>query len=404
MRVLFSNLAGSGHFHPLVPTARALQQAGHEVAFATPEESHEAVKASGFQVFAAGIGFQELLSQRMGLSPEQMLARQVEMANLSPEQRMGAMGAMVGMFVEGFTTPRLPQMVAVCEQWRPQLIVRESMECSAVLVGEKLGIPQASIQVGGMLMDAGNPKLFAQHMDGVRESFGLKADPELKQLYPHLHLSFMPRSYFAQPLPPTTRYLRADVFDKSGSEGLPDWVSKLGGRPIIYATLGTAFNKLSNHLRTIADGLENEDVELIITVGRDVDPAVLGPRPANVHVERYIPQSMLLPRCAVAILHGGYSSVMSALYAGVPSLILPLGADQPINAEASQRIGTARTLRPDSLTPELVRQQVREVLADNAMRERVRRMRDEIQAQPGVEHGVALLEQLARDKTLPAAS
>ena len=34
MRVLFSTMAASGHFHPLVPLARALQDAGHGVAFA----------------------------------------------------------------------------------------------------------------------------------------------------------------------------------------------------------------------------------------------------------------------------------------------------------------------------------------------------------------------------------
>ena len=404
MRILFSTMAGSGHFHPLVPTARALQKAGHEVAFALPEESHEAVKAAGFQVFTAGLGFQQQLAERQGLTKEQMLARQVEMANLSPEQRMAQMKGMLGMFIEGFVQQRLPQLLALCEQWRPDLIVRESLEYAAGLVAEKLGIPCASLQVGGMLMDTSEPEGFTRQMDKVREAFGLKADPKLERLYSHLHLSFMPRSFFVPPLPPTTRYLRADVFDKSGAEGLPDWVSTLGGRPIVYATLGTAFNKLSGYLATIADGLQHEDVELIITVGRDMDPAVLGPRPANVHVERYIPQSLLLPRCALAILHGGYSSVMSAIYAGVPSIILPLGADQPMNAEASERIGIARTVRPNTLTPELIRQQVRELLADGAVRERVRRLSEDVQTLPDVEHGVALLEQLARGKTLPAAN
>ena len=34
MRILFTTIPGSGHFHPLVPTAQALQRRGHDVAFA----------------------------------------------------------------------------------------------------------------------------------------------------------------------------------------------------------------------------------------------------------------------------------------------------------------------------------------------------------------------------------
>ena len=37
MRALFTSFPGYGHFHPLVPLARAVQDAGHSVAFATAE-------------------------------------------------------------------------------------------------------------------------------------------------------------------------------------------------------------------------------------------------------------------------------------------------------------------------------------------------------------------------------
>ncbi|MET0406154.1 MAG: glycosyltransferase [Cystobacter sp.] len=397
MRVLFSSLDGSGHFHPLVPTAKALQKAGHEVAFAVPASLQAVVEANGFRTFTAGIGFETLLTKVLGLSVEDMLQRQAAMLDrISDEQRE----MMAGMFIDGFARQRLPELVAICEHFQPDLLVAESMEFAAGLVGEKLGIPHATIQVGGMLLSDSGPEYFAQRMDVVRAGFGLPSDAGMEWPYRYLHLSFMPRNYFARTLPPSTRYLRAEVFDRSGSEVLPEWVSTLGGRPLVYATLGTAFNKLTHHLNTIATGVQQEPVDLILTVGRDLDPSVLGPRPANVHVERYIPQSLLLPRCDLAILHGGYSSVMSALYAGVPSLIVPLGADQPMNAEASARIGMSRVVRPTQLTPEFIRQQVREMLADTSSRERVRRLQAEVQALPGVEHGVELLERLARDKTL----
>ena len=54
MRVLFTTLPASGHFHPLVPLARAALQAGHEVAFAAPASFCPAVERVGFRAYPAG--------------------------------------------------------------------------------------------------------------------------------------------------------------------------------------------------------------------------------------------------------------------------------------------------------------------------------------------------------------
>ncbi|HEY0093352.1 MAG TPA: glycosyltransferase, partial [Archangium sp.] len=302
MRVLFTIAPATGHFHPLVPTARALQQAGHEVAFATAESFHPTVKASGFDALPAGIGFEQL-----GLDIKDMQKRQAAMMKATPAERLEMVA---GMFIDGFARRMAPDLLKVCESWRPDLLIRESTEFAGVVVGEKLGIPCASIQVGGVNIAKLGKEIFARHMDPFRASHGLPPDPELAALFRYLNLSFMPASYFGNSLPPTTHYLKLAVFDQSGSEGLPSWTSSLGSRPVVYATLGTVFNKLVQHLGAVAEGLRDEPVDLIITVGRDMDPAQLGPQPPHIHVERYIPQSLLLPRCDLAIMHGGYNSVM----------------------------------------------------------------------------------------------
>lgn len=55
MRVLFTSTPGPGHFHPLVPIARALADAGHEVAFACSPAFQPTVEAAGFRCFPAGL-------------------------------------------------------------------------------------------------------------------------------------------------------------------------------------------------------------------------------------------------------------------------------------------------------------------------------------------------------------
>src|SRR5207244_9264681 len=65
----------------------------------------------------------------------------------------------------------------------------------------------------------------------------------------------------------------------------------------------------------------------------DRDPASIGLLPDNVHVDNYVPQSLVLAHCAAVVCHGGSGTTLAALAAGLPLLILPQGADQYINAD-----------------------------------------------------------------------
>ena len=59
MRVLFTTQPGLGHFHPLVPIARALQGGGHQIAFATAASFAPTVRAAGFAHFPVGLDWGE---------------------------------------------------------------------------------------------------------------------------------------------------------------------------------------------------------------------------------------------------------------------------------------------------------------------------------------------------------
>src|SRR5215210_4074232 len=54
MRVMFTTTPQYGHFHPLVPFARALADAGHELAFAAPVALADAMTHGGFRHVPAG--------------------------------------------------------------------------------------------------------------------------------------------------------------------------------------------------------------------------------------------------------------------------------------------------------------------------------------------------------------
>jgi UDP:flavonoid glycosyltransferase YjiC (YdhE family) len=144
---------------------------------------------------------------------------------------------------------------------------------------------------------------------------------------------------------------------------------------------------------------------LIVTLGRDKDPADFGPQPANVHIERYIPQSQLLRRCDLAVMHGGSNSLLQALDAGLPMVLVPLIADQFYNAQVAQslRLGqVVQTWRPGrlgqvdlaQLAPATFRMAVEEVLSNPLYRRNVARLQAEMHALPDQQHAVALVEKV----------
>jgi MGT family glycosyltransferase len=145
-------------------------------------------------------------------------------------------------------------------------------------------------------------------------------------------------------------------------------------------------------------GLRDEPVNLVLTVGRDQDPAQFGPLPPHVHVERYIPQSLLFPHCDVVLTHGGSGTVMAALAHGLPLVVVPISADQPQNAARCAALGVGRVVEARDATPEAVRDAVRAVLTYPIYRRSAELLRDEIEALPGPEHAVALLEQLVAER------
>jgi MGT family glycosyltransferase len=92
-------------------------------------------------------------------------------------------------------------------------------------------------------------------------------------------------------------------------------------------------------LRSALKAVEALDVRVLLTVGRVLDLAALGPVPENVHVEAWVDQGDVLGTADVVVCHGGSGTAFGALAAGVPVVVVPVFADQ---FENGQRIADAR--------------------------------------------------------------
>ncbi|MFE9747363.1 glycosyltransferase [Saccharothrix saharensis] len=370
MRVLFTFIGGIGHFRPLVPLASAVVAAGHTVAVAAAPDRHEAVEAAGFAAVAVGPG----RAERARVGPL-----------LVPDRERDALELRDG-FVRRGAAERVPLYLDLFTRWRPDVVVCEEVDFGSVLAAEKLGLPHANAQViaSGSFV---RPDVVGEALGELRAGLGLPPDPDLVMLRRHLVISPFPPSFRdpAHPLPGTAFPIRPPV----GPLGRSD-------RPTVYFTLGTEFNTESGDLfaRVLA-GLGDLPVDVVATVGKHVDPATFGPQRPGVRVERFIPQDTVLPHCDLVVSHGGSGSVIGALAHGLPTVLLPMGADQPQNAEQCVRLGVGRELDPVAATPHDVRTAVAEVLADPGYRQAARRVREEMLDLPEPARAVPLLERLA---------
>ena len=238
--------------------------------------------------------------------------------------------------------------------------------------------------------------LVLEPLTTLREAHGLPPDPALEMLQRNLVLSPFPprfRDPAVTPAPNTHAFRSVDP-ELGADTAETEWLAALPD-PITYLTLGTIFNLESGDLfeRALA-GLRELPGSVVVTVGRDLDPGVLGPQPENVHVRRFIPQSLLLPYCDLVVSHAGSGSVIGALTHGLPMVLLPMGADQPLNAARAEALGVAQVLDALEATPAEIERAARAVLAESGYRHQAGLIRDEIRALPGPERAVELIEQL----------
>ena len=383
MRVLFTCVPFVGHFHPLVPVARALTNAGHEVAFATHAAIAQFVQRAGFRHLAAGLHF----------TSAEMAPIFAEAMQLTGEKHEAfvARRAFAGILAERMAA----DLLALPEARSADLFVRDNMELGACIVAERLGRPHAAVSILAAGFQSRWRDMLAGPLCALRATHGLPSDPALAMPFRYLTLHPCPRRFLAGASFPTDHHVRLEPFDRSGDEALPAWVGELPRRPTVYATLGTVFNQRTDLFEAFLAALREEPLNLIVTVGRDQDPAQFGSQPPNVRIERYIPQTLLFPRCDVVLTHGGSGTVMAALAHGLPLVIVPLAADHPENAARCANLGVGRVLEPQDVTPETIRDAVRTVLGEQSYRCNARRLRGEMRALPGPERAVALLERLA---------
>jgi hypothetical protein len=351
VRLLFASTHGAGHFNPLVPFIDACLAMGHEVLVVGPPTLNP-----------RGYPFREGASP-----PEEILGPLWQrVQSLPPAQ---AEVVVVGrIFARLNVEAMLPHFESAIEGWRPDLIVREPNEYASAIAAERHGVPHVRVAIGLALTEQGALMLAAPALESTAPGI-------VERIAASRYLTCFPESLDQAPIA-VERY--RDPAVDTPSEKLPDWWPG-DDSPLVYLSFGSvaaAFASAAEAYRAAVEQLALLPVRVLLTLGRDFE---LGPVPANVHVEQWVPQADVLDHADAVVCHGGSGTTLGALAYGVPLVVTPLFADQPYNAVAVAVAGAGLVAAVDEIGAGLER-----VLADGRFRSSAHRVADEMRRLPEV--------------------
>jgi UDP:flavonoid glycosyltransferase YjiC (YdhE family) len=384
MRILLTACKGAGHYRPLLPVAHALQARGHEVRFATLADIAGDITGAGLTHMVLD-----------GPTDAQRTAMNDGAAGLTGTAQ--ARYFMREFFMGILARAALPGLLAAVQDWRPDLILRETTEFSGLIAAQALGIAHARLEVVNGESEESIATNYAASVDALRALAGLPAAGE-GYLQDELSLSGHPEVLDDTPRVKSRAPLRfrpADLPTQAAGTGAGDW-GQADGPPLVYVTFGTVAAGVSDSAtayRAALEALADLPVRALLTTG-DGPEDLLGTVPTNVEVRRFVPQAEVLPHAAAMLCHGGSGTVLGGLAAGLPMVVAPLFADQPDNARCLAAAGLC--LRVDTPDAPTLRAALASALADDGLRARAAAAAADIAAMPTLEQALDRL-------TAPAA-
>jgi zeaxanthin glucosyltransferase len=159
--------------------------------------------------------------------------------------------------------------------------------------------------------------------------------------------------------------------------------------------MGTLVNGLKNVYRTILEAVsEFPDMQMVLSVGRNVAPNDLGPFPENAIVVPSAPQIELLKRATLCITHAGLNTTLEALAQGVPLVAIPIGYDQPGVASRIAYHGVGEFVELGELSKHRLSKLIVKVTSSSSYRDKARWFQNVLREKRGLDVAADIIEQV----------
>lgn len=410
-RIVVTTFGSTGDLNPFIALGIALRSRGHDVIFAVEANFQKQLSLLGFPV--------HLLTgdQEKALAPfrHQIFNNEQPLTSLQ-------------LLMDHYILPTLPEKVVelreMCQQ--ADLLISVAPQFAASIVAELLHIPlvsviltpstlpsarvaaqplpiplPASLQrlsnrfswfVGGLFLR----QIVDKPINNVRRAFhvpprsNLLWTGNLSQRLTALAVSsaFLPRP---ADWPEYIKMTGFCFWDRPVDWQVPETLKTFfhGDKPVVAVTAGSVAPEeralfLSYYVTSIESILACDARALVINAPENF--AFAEQRDEVLHLP-FAPFSEVFPACAAVIHHGGIGTIAQCLRAGVPSLVVPGGVDQPFNAAQVVQRKAGRWIPRKHYTMRRAEHALKALLTTPDYGKRVR----EIQAQILQEDGVATL-------------
>lgn len=393
-RVLFINAGSEGHINPTIGVVKELISRGEEVVYFTIEAYRDRIERTGAVVRT--LDGDKILKAFISGGRNYLLER-----------------------INGLLRTADIVIPSVLEQIQGEhfdYIIHDSMFGCGRMLAQILKLPAINSCTS-----------FAQSkgsFERILERLSQNVPAEIQDDYQNLILEIKekynveihsPYEVFCNPAPMTIVYTTrefqpfGEAFDQtykfvgpSISSRLPqdfDFKAIEGKRPI-YISLGTVFNQAIDFYKLCFKAFGNTDHTVVMSIGKQTRLGDLGDIPDNFIVKQYVPQTEVLQYAKLFITHGGMNSTNEGLYYGVPLIVIPQNADQPIIAGRVAAIGAGIQFQMQSLTADQLREAADQVLNDPSFLKAVGHISESFQKSGGYRQAVVEIFEFKNDKRI----
>jgi UDP:flavonoid glycosyltransferase YjiC (YdhE family) len=377
VKVLMTSAPAVGHVVPLLGIGQALREAGHAVRVATHPDVHPLITAAGLDSAAAGLSGPAMRQERVRRWPE--------------TQGQPATVWALRMFTAILAPTTLTDLLVLCDQWQPDLVIHEEGEYAGPVAAARAGISWVTHAWGSPLRPIDELAALDQYARPLWESVDLTM-PRWGGLYRHGLLNPCPPALqTATPGAALTWPLRTMPL-----AGLEDRSAVEQGWPDVYVGFGTvpSFAADEDALTAAVQACASRGLRTVVTTSDSAQAQRLAAgNPALVQADTFVALAKVLPSCRLVVCHGGAGTVLAALESGVPLVIVPKGTPSQHRMAAGcvgAGVAVVAGSDPVSITAAIAR-----VLDDDRFRDRAAALAEEIRGMPAPSDVVPVLTALA---------
>lgn len=408
-------MGSAGDVHPFIALAAALQARGHQATILTNPIFQALIEAQGIGFLSVGT------------------TEDANAAIANPELWHLRKGFKV---IAQLIVPAIAEIYRLIERHADSstVVAFSSLAIGARLAQEKLGVPSASVHLqpsvirtfadqgmmGNVRLSASRPTWFKQGLfrmidalildrrlkrplNDLRAKLGMAPVDRVMHRWvhsPQLVIAFFPE-WFAAPQPDwpaNTHPVGFPLWDANGEAtplGQAEQFLDAGAAPIVF-TPGSAGSTMQRFFKESVQAARQLDMRaMLVTNYPEQVPKDL---PANIKVFRYLPFSLVLPRAALLVYHGGVGTLAQGIKARIPHLVVPHGYDQFDSGWRIEQLGLGSSIAQSRYRAPRVTRVIEDILGDNTAAQRRADYASRIDSADAIARACTLIEGLARGK------